>query len=224
MEILKRVIGLSIAGIVIACIAAAGVWAYASDTEGANGNQIMAGTLDLNPSTGGTNYYSLEPGGNNVNGYVVFTNLKHGQSGSITWTLTNNGSLNGTLTIVSSVSFGEGTHPYTELENAITGNNGGSNGDLDSYVGVRVTRNGTYILGDASNYVPLSGLEAVLDAESQSMDASGNITYVLEWSIASDIKSAGVDGKFGTGDDVDVNDNIIQSDTAEIGVTFTLTQ
>jgi hypothetical protein len=35
---------------------------------------------------------------------------------------------------------------------------------------------------------------------------------------------AGADGKLGTADDVPVDDNIIQSDTATVDITFTLTQ
>jgi hypothetical protein len=54
--------------------------------------------------------------------------------------------------------------------------------------------------------------------------ASGTLTYVLEWQIASDVKGAGADGKFGTVDDVLVDDNIIQSDNATLDITFTLTQ
>jgi hypothetical protein len=117
-------------------------------------------------------------------------------------------------------------------------NNGGSNGDIDEYVGVRLQQgvgtdqadaesNFTDILGDATNYVPFSGLEGVLDAESEAMAGNGGndtIVYKLSWSIASDIKGAGADGKFGTGDDDDVNENIIQSDTAEVDITFTLDQ
>jgi len=50
------------------------------------------------------------------------------------------------------------------------------------------------------------------------------MTYVLEWQVAADVMGAGVDGLFGTADDVAVNDNIIQSDQATIDITFTLTQ
>ena len=80
--------------------------------------------------------------------------------------------------------------------------------------------------------MPLSGLEAVLDAEtSQAMAASGTITYVLSWALPNDIMKVGVDGKFGVvppadppSDDVQVDDNIIQGDSATIDITFTLTQ
>jgi len=153
---------------------------------------------------------------------VVFTNLAPGDSGSITWTLENEGSLDGTLTMASGVTFEE--NGSNEPESAVAGNNGGGDGDLDEYMGVRLKRDGTYILGSATNYVPFSGLETVLDAESESLTASGTLVYVLEWEIASDVEGAGLDGLFGTIDDVAEDDNIIQSDKATLDITFTLTQ
>jgi predicted ribosomally synthesized peptide with SipW-like signal peptide len=202
-----------------------GTWAYFSDTETSTGNTFTAGTLNLVPSTNGTGpvgKYTVTAGGDGINGNVVFVRLAPGNSGSITWTLTNNGNLDGTLTVASAVTFGEnGTN---EPEAAVVGNNNGSNGDLDEYMGVRLLRGATYILGDATNYVPFSALQAALNAENQSLIASGTLTYVLEWQIATDVQGAGVDGRFGTVDDVQINDNIIQSDTATVDITFTLTQ
>jgi predicted ribosomally synthesized peptide with SipW-like signal peptide len=209
----------------VLAIVVAGTSAYFSDTEVSTGNTFTAGTLNLVPSTGGTGplgKYTVTVGGDGINGNVVFVRLAPGDSGSITWTLTNNGNLDGTLTVASTTTFAE--NGSNEPETAVVGNNGGGNGDLDEYVGVRVKRGATYILGDASNYVPFSGLAAVLNAESQSLAASGTITYVLEWQIASDVMGVGADGKFDTGDDVQVDDNIIQSDSATVDITFTLTQ
>ena len=210
---------------VVLAIIGGGTWAYFSDTETSTGNSFTAGTLNLVPSTSGTGptgKYTVTAGGDGINGNVVFNMLAPGDSGSITWTLTNNGSLNGTLTMASTATFAE--NGSNEPETAVVGNNNGSNGDLDEYMGVRLKRGATYILGDTSNYVPFSGLAAVLNAESQSLTASGTLTYVLEWQIATDVKGAGADGKFGTVDDVQVDDNIIQSDSATVDITFTLTQ
>jgi len=202
-----------------------GIYAVFSDVETSTGNTFTAGTLNLVPSTSGTGpagKYTVTAGGDGVNGKVVFDKLAPGDSGSITWTLTNDGNLDGTLTMPSTVTFAENGSNEPEL--AVAENNGGSNGDLDEYMGVRLKRNSTYILGDASNYVPFSGLAAALNAESTSLVASGTLTYVLEWAIASDVKGAGVDGKFGTSDDVQIDDNIIQSDKATLDITFTLIQ
>ena len=202
-----------------------GIYAVFSDVETSTGNTFTAGTLNLVPSTSGTGpggKYTVTAGGDGVNGNVVFEELAPSDSGSITWTLQNDGSLDGTLTMASDVTFDDnGTN---EPEDAVSGNNGGGDGDLDQYVGVRLRRDGSYILGDASNYVPFSDLEAVLDAESESLAASDTLTYVLQWEIASDVKGAGADGKFGTADDVAEDDNIIQSDKATLDITFTLAQ
>jgi hypothetical protein len=71
----------------------------------------------------------------------------------------------------------------------------------------------------------MSGLQAALNAQTPTISGGSSVVYVLEWAIASDIKGAGVDGLFGTGDDSpDRNENIIQSDNADIDVSFILTQ
>jgi spore coat-associated protein N len=220
----KIILSMMTIGLVLAIIGG-GTWAYFSDTETSTGNSFTAGTLNLIPVTSGTGptgKYTITTGGDGINGNVVFTRLAPGDSGSITWTLTNNGNLDGTLTIASTTTFIE--NGSNEPETAVVGNNNGSNGDLDEYMGVRVKRNAIYILGDAINYVPISGLAAVLNAESQLLVASGSLTYVLEWQIAIDVKGAGADGKFDTGDDVQVDDNIIQSDSATVDINFALTQ
>jgi predicted ribosomally synthesized peptide with SipW-like signal peptide len=220
----KVLVSLMIIALISALIGG-GIYAVFSDVETSTGNTFTAGTLNLVPTTSGTGpagKYTVTAGGDGVNGKVVFDRLAPGDSGSATWTLQNSGNLDGTLTIASTLTFAE--NGSNEPESAVGSNNGGGNGDMDEYVGVRLQRNGSYILGDASNYVPFSGLAAIVNAESQSLVASGTLTYILEWQIASDVKGAGADGKFGTVDDVQVDDNIIQSDNATLDITFTLTQ
>ena len=239
---MKKILGLTVAALLVLALVGGGTWAYFSDVETSEDNVFTAGTLNLVPSTSGTGpsgKYSVIAGGDGVNGEVVFEKLAPGDSGNITWTLVNDGNLSGTLTLPSTVTFSD--VDANEPETAVTvphANNEGSNGDLDEFVGVTLQRGVgtdaaaaiaafTYILGDATNHVPFSGLEAVLDAESQAMAADGGnntIVYKLSWSIASDVKGAGTDGKFGTVDDVEADDNIIQSDSAEIDITFTLEQ
>ncbi len=222
---MKKIL-VSVMVISLACaLIGGGIYAVFSESEDSTGTSWTTGTLNLIPTVSGTGpggKYSETPGGDGLNGYVVFTNLAPGDSGSITWTLQNDGSLDGTLTMASGVTFDE--NGSNEPEDAVAGNNGGGDGDLDEYMGVRLKRGATYILGDGTNYVPFSKLEAVLDAESEDLTASGTLVYVLEWEIAGDVKGAGGDEKFGTGDDVDEDDNIIQSDKATLDITFTLTQ
>jgi predicted ribosomally synthesized peptide with SipW-like signal peptide len=222
---MKRIVISFMSIALVLAVISGGTWAYFSDSEASTGNTFTVGTLNLVPSTSGTGpvgKYTATAGGDGINGNVVFARLAVGDSGSISWTLTNNGNMDGTLSIASTTSFAE--NGSNEPEAAVVGNNNGNNGDLDEFMGVRLKRGATYILGDATNYVPFSGLAALLNAESQVLAASGTLTYVLEFEMATDVKGTGADGKFGTADDVQVDDNIVQSDSATVDITFTLTQ
>jgi len=241
---MKKKILVSAMVIALACaLIGGGIYAVFSESEDSTGTSWTTGTLNLIPTVSGTGpggKYTVTPGGDGLNGYVIFTNLAPGDSGSITWTLTNDGSLDGTLTIASTAAFSD--VDANEPENAVTdphANDGGGNGDLDEFVAVNLQRgvgtnatdaesNFAYILGDATNDVPFSELETALDdALGQGLAADGGndtIVYKLSWSIASDIEGAGSDGLFGTVDDVTADDNIIQSDNATLDITFTLTQ
>lgn len=221
---LKRIVGLSLAAMLVMSMVAVGVWAYYSDRETSE-SVLLAGTLDLSPGTSGTGplgKYTVTPGGDQVNGNVVFQSLIPGDSGIITWALTNAGSISGTLVVSSNITFSD--VDQNEVEAAVPGNNGGDNGDIDTYVGVKLQRgigddeagataNLTYLLGSAGNYVAFSNLQPALNSAGTAMAADGGkdtVVYILNWEIGS---------LFGS-----VNPNIIQSDRAQIDVTFTLEQ
>ncbi|MDO8716311.1 MAG: TasA family protein [Dehalococcoidales bacterium] len=224
MKTLKRITGLTLAALLTISMVAGGVWAYLSDIETSSNNVLLAGTLDLSPTTSGTSTgnYTVTPGGDQVNGKIVFQKMLPGDTGNITWVLADTGSIAGTLALSSNVTFSDVSQ--NEVETAVPGNNGGGNGDLDAYVGVKLQRgvgtdqasaiaNFTYILGSAGSYAAFSGLQAVLNAQSIAIAASGGndtVVYKLSWEINS---------LFGG-----VNDNIIQSDNAQIDITFALNQ
>ena len=223
---MKKILGLTVAILLCMGMAATGTWAYSFGNSGtSSNNSMLAGTLDLVPSTDGTGpagKYTPTPGGNGINGNVVFVKMLPGESGTVTWALVNNGSLSGNLVIASTDSFGE--NGSNEIEAFVSGNNDGGNGDLDQYLGVKLQRGVgtdqasaeagfTYILGNAGSYVAASGLKATLNAQSISMAASGGndtIVYKLSWDSGSLLSG--------------VNGNIIQSDSAQIDITFTLNQ
>ena len=103
-KILISLMGIALVGSVIT----AGIYGSFRDTETGTGNEFTAGTLNLVPSTGGTGpagKYTITAGGDGVNGNVVFQKLAPGDSEPITWTLTNNGDLDGTLTAPSTVTW-----------------------------------------------------------------------------------------------------------------------
>jgi predicted ribosomally synthesized peptide with SipW-like signal peptide len=222
---LKKILGLTVAFLMIAGISGIGTWAYFTDIATSYNNVLLAGTLDLSPLTDGAGpvgKYTVTPGGNNINGKVVFQKLYPGDSGNITWVLTDTGSLPGTMTPVSTVSFNENSS--NEIESAISGNNGGGNGDLDAFLGVKLQRgigtdqssasaNLTYVLGSSGSYAAFSSLQAALNGAGATLaGANGNdtVVYRLTWELGS---------LFGG-----VNQNIIQSDSAQIDITFNLNQ
>jgi predicted ribosomally synthesized peptide with SipW-like signal peptide len=97
----KILISLSIIG-VVGAIAIGGTMAYFSDTETSTGNTFTAGTLDLVVTTSGTGpagKTTVNENGDGFNDNVVFANLAPGDSGSIVWTITNNGSLDGFIDV-----------------------------------------------------------------------------------------------------------------------------
>jgi predicted ribosomally synthesized peptide with SipW-like signal peptide len=198
---------LMVLGVLMLALLIGGLYGYFDDTETSTGNVFTAGTLNLIPSTSGTGpagKYTVTAGGDGVNGNVVFDTIAPGDNGTITWTLTNSGNIDGTLSMVSAVTFGEGV--ITEPESTVPGNNGGGNGDLDGYVGVKLQLDGAYILGDAGTWGSFADLQSTLNAESQSLVAGDTIAYVFTWNIDSSVG------------------NIIQGDTANIDITFALAQ
>ena len=221
---MKKIAALIIILIIAASMISIGAWAYFTDIQSTN-MAIMAGTLDLLPSVTGSGEvgkYAVEPGGNQVNGFVTFDNIVPGESGEITWVMVNNGSLPGTLSANSSISFSDVSQ--NEVESAVPGNNSEGNGDLDNCVGIKLEyglgadqaaaeANFTYLIGDAGGFRALEELESALDLFSSTLSASGGadtIVIRLTWNADDDITLAGADGFFGTGDDTDVNENILQ--------------
>ena len=210
---MKKIIGLSIAALLIIGIVAVGTYAYFSDTATSNGNTWTAGTLVLSEVTTGSaanNSYIVTPGGG-INGSVQFgltDPVKPGSSGTITWTLSNTGNVPGTLTLVASNSFTENPAPNPSQSAAWIAL--GSHVGLGQELMVWVTRNGTPILGTSLAPVPMSDLAVLttgLNIESQSLVAGTPLVYVLNWTIPGDT----------TG-------NEIQGDKAQLDINFTLTQ
>jgi predicted ribosomally synthesized peptide with SipW-like signal peptide len=204
---MKKIIGLSIAALLIIGIVAVGTYAYFSDTAASTGNTWTAGTLTLGLVTTGaaTNATaSVSPAGS-INNSMQFTNVKPGSSGTITWTLNNTGNVPGTLTLVSATTFGQGgapNAPEAAAETALGGVKG-----LDTGITIWVTRDGTDILGSTGTYVAMSGLQAALNLELNKTITIGTpMVYILNWQVPTSVG------------------NEIQGDTAQLDITFTLNQ
>ncbi len=239
---MKKILGLAVAAFMVMGLVGGGTWAYFSDPETSTGNVFTAGTLNMIPSTNGTSTasYSVTAGGDGINGFVTFSALEPGDTGSITWVLFNDSTVPGDLTIASTITFADSGNNEPEL--AVSdphANDGGSNGDLDEFVGVKLEYGigvdqtaaeaaFAYLVGAGGYYTAFSELEAALDLEARTLAATGGadtIVYKLSFLVETDITDPGVDKNFGSGgDDATADDNIIQSDTATADITFTLTQ
>ena len=218
-----RIAWLTVAALLLLALTATGTRAFFRDTRTSGGNSIAAGTLDLVPAVAGVYSglpanYTVTAGGDSINGNVVFSRVAPGQSGSIQWTLTNRGSLPGTLTLPSIITFSE--NGSVEPESLFAANNGGGNGDLDQYFLVTLqkgigTNEASALLAldwiNGSTPWAISGLGAVLNAQSTIMAARGGndtVVYLLSWSLSAD----------------DPNINIVQGDSALVDITFSLSQ
>jgi predicted ribosomally synthesized peptide with SipW-like signal peptide len=184
-----------------------GLYGYFDDTETSTGNVFTAGTLNLLSEIDGVGYSDINQTADGINDNITFGMVVPGDSGSISWTLTNDGTVDGELTLVCTDNvFDENGSNEPEL--VVLGNNTGGNGDLDEYMTCQLRCDGNYITnGGVSGYVPFSELAAALNSQANmALDAGLSTEYLLEWQIATTVG------------------NIIQSDTANIGVTFTLAQ
>jgi predicted ribosomally synthesized peptide with SipW-like signal peptide len=108
---MKKILGLSVAALLIIAMVGGATWAFFQDTESSTGNRLTAGTLDLtldnpvagNMDIGGTDAY---PGNADSAGY---------------YTLTNIGTLDGVLSFTLTNAKNYESPGFTEFENDSTG-------------------------------------------------------------------------------------------------------
>ena len=86
---MKKIIGLTIAAVLIIGMVGGGTWAYFSDTESTLDNTFTAGTLNLD----------LSDVGNSGNVTFTFEGIVPGDSDVLIWELNNTGSVGGYLNV-----------------------------------------------------------------------------------------------------------------------------
>ena len=229
---MKKIIGLSIAAILVMGLVGGGTWAYFSDTETSTGNTFTAGILDLTASVSGSytgaGTYTPTAGGNGINGNVVLDDIAPGENGEAIWELVNLGDTSANLTVTLTRT-ADDDNAFTEPEDSISGtatdnDDGTADGDLDDYMTVEIladldgddtyeTTIQTSAQGGLETKCPTEDV-AVTIINNESMEANGSagdtIKIKLTWSIASDIPA--------------VDDNIIQSDSVQLDLNFNLVQ
>jgi len=192
-----------------------GAFAYLSDTETSEDNTFTAGTLDLVVTTSGAcsdgGKVTVNEMGDGFNDNVVFANLAPGDSGSITWTLTNTGSLAGMVDIRRQL-INDSDGVDTEPELAVPDPDGpGGAGELDNNMHLI----STCTIDDVSTfpgppYVGMMSDEVLytdhIDLLPKPLPAGSVLVLTYNWSIDS-----------GVG-------NIIQGDTFTLNLQMTLDQ
>jgi len=208
-----KIIASLIAISTVAAAAGAATMAYFSDVETSTGNTFAAGTLDLTNTITGTasdsSKVAVTEAGDGLNDSVVFSNLKPGENGILSWTLSNTGSLSGVLT--TAVAYTSDENDLVEPE---TGDNGDDDngadldGELDEKMVLVLKKDGNVIVTNGT----IADVEAKLEADSETLVAKNgstvdSVVYAIEWSLPYDAVG-----------------NEIQSDDLGLDVTFTLKQ
>jgi spore coat-associated protein N len=210
---MKKIIGLTVAALMVMGLVGGGTWAYFSDIETSSGNYLAAGTLDLDLNgvdTGVT--------------FLTYSSLYPGDTGGNYTEIKNSGSIDAELEIDVTVVDVESTGT-TEFE---ADSNNGSSGELGAYLtvamfidtgddGAFTSGNDYGLKSDGTVYTSGSAQYATIDSYNGQnwTNAYGTINmtsnqddrfYVLY--------------NFPAG----VTDNYCQGDSANVTITFTLEQ
>lgn len=232
-----RKILVSLMAIVLAVgVVGAGAFAYFSDTETSEDNTFTAGILDIGPGSdfvqGETGYHppnthctmGVTPGGNGANGKVVFSDIKPGDSGKITWSVKNVGTLDGSLDMELTRT-ADNDNGFTEPEDRVNGvvldnYDGTADGDLDDWMKIRIQadldNNGSFetMLMNGTGYGEIEGyVEDTLYPEvlaDHALNVGDTIKVQFAWRMDTDLSG--------------VDDNIIQGDSFQVDIKFELLQ
>lgn len=221
---MKKIVGLTMAALLITTMAVSGTWAFFSDIEASQNNAITAGTLDLQVGATDPCTASIDIG----------TQIKPGDSGNAAnWTVTNKGSVSGTLKIaIGSITNNENTRtePEEAAGDTTTGSTEGELGDfVDIAIWLDMNRSGGWDSGDM--YLRSNGAVVNwLSGSSIPPEAYDNINSYdsIDWESVD-----GVPTIAGAGDldfmveysfPIDANDDQAQGDSCVFDITFTLEQ
>jgi len=190
---MKKVLGLSIAALLLIGLAVGGTFAYFSNTETSTGNTFTAGTLNLTVNG--------NDGANTVE--FTVTNANPGESGAGTWTLVNTGNLDGfvdleNISVTNAENYDANTDEAeavddSDTSNATGGGELGANLDvvlfIDDGSGGGTANNG---IQDGTEATIYSGdLDSIAGSYDQNLPlAGGATTYIsMTWSVDSSVNN-----------------------------------
>jgi len=178
---MKKILGLTVAALLVIGLVGVGTWAYFSDTETSTENTFTAGTLDLELTD------DDEDGSDSETQTWVFANMKPTDTGGATLTVNSKaGSIDGYVDLSSiSATDAEGTNPESETD----GGNGLSDlltvhmfFDIDGDGVYDVGDGDTDIYGTSVSYAVFSSIVASYDTDwALSGGGTTYITLNYEW-------------------------------------------
>jgi spore coat-associated protein N len=210
---MRKILGLTVAALLVMGLVGGGTWAYFSDTEQSTGNTLAAGTLDLNIN-----------GANSAVTMFNVSNLYPGDSNSAYATLSNAGNLAGELDIALSAITNTESSGSTEYEaDSVNGTNGELGAYLEVAIYIDINEDGSY---DAGTDIGLKSDGTIYTSGSLDYDAI-NVYGGKSWDdVYTGTMANGVSDRFYIAYDLptSVNDNNCQGDGVGFSITFTLQQ
>jgi len=209
---MKKLLGLTIAALLIIGMVGGGTWAYFSDVETSGANTLTAGTLNLQVG-------AADP----TTVVITVTDANPGQSGAADWLLKNDGTLGGYLDISFS-GIVDAENGVNEPEDADAGEDGtvgspGTNGELAENLTLLIyidendnnaynAGTDTLIFNDKVKGGTTNLVDAVVDDYSMAAGygSGDNKAIRIEWSVDSSIT------------------DLIQSDSTGFTINFSLEQ
>ena len=202
---MKKLLGLTVAALLVMALVGGGTWAYFSDTESSENNSLAAGTLDLHAD-----------GGDDAVNTFSMTEVAPGDTGSGSTTLANAGSLAGEFDVIFSAITNTGGSGGTEYEDGV----GHLGGVAKIAVYLDLDQSGTWSSGDiglksdGNTYTNPTALDYdVIDSYGandydavQTMAVGAADDFIILWEVPA-----------GAG-------NNIQGDSVSFDVTFVLEQ
>ena len=217
---MKKIIGLTIAVLLIIGLVGGGTFAYFSDTETSTGNTLTAGTLNLQVG-------AADP----VTDKVTLANIKPTDSGNAAiWLTKNTGSLQGTFSVaVSAITDNENTITEPEANAGDVSPTGELGGLVKIAMWMDIDKDGTWSSGDY--YLDSSSSAKVAWSSGATLPAGAYFTVdsfgvksfssVQTVAATTDAGNFRIEYNFPNGG---ASDNVAQGDSSVFDITFTLEQ
>ncbi|MFC1943118.1 TasA family protein [Chloroflexota bacterium] len=212
---MRKILGLTIAALLVMGLVGAGTWAYFTDTEQSTGNILTAGTLDLNINGADAAVTTLS-----------VSTAYPGDTGSGNSTLYNNGSQAAVLDIVfGSASNTESTGDTEYEADNISGAGVGELGSQATFAAyIDVDMGGAWNGGDiglsANGTGELYSFPMALEYQALNNYSTDNFSNVYSGNMAVGAQ----DGFYILYDIPTGANNAIQGDSVSVDITFTLRQ